>query len=199
MEEPSHLRSPTGRATGGWATGGWHPSGWELWRLPGRAVALVFAVEIAAVAYFVAHAAIPDPGVSAGDTLALAAFLTLLSVVHTELATGIERIRRRAAETSYFDLSSVWTFAAALLLPPVLAAAVIAAVYLHLWQRVWRPANVPLHRHLYTTATVMLGTAILAAILLLAFAAAFGLCALAIGSWALWWGGMPQFSDLGWL
>jgi hypothetical protein len=35
--------------------------------------------------------------------------------------------------------------------------------------------------------------------LLLAFAAAFGLCALAIGSWALWWGGVPQFSDLGWI
>jgi hypothetical protein len=35
--------------------------------------------------------------------------------------------------------------------------------------------------------------------LLSAFAAAFGLCALAIGSWAVWQGGMPQFSDLGWL
>jgi hypothetical protein len=35
--------------------------------------------------------------------------------------------------------------------------------------------------------------------LLLSFATAFGLCAVAIGSWALWWGGMPQFSDLGWL
>ena len=41
---------------------------WELWRLPGRAVALVFAVEIAAVAYVVTHVAIPDPRVSAGDT-----------------------------------------------------------------------------------------------------------------------------------
>jgi diguanylate cyclase (GGDEF)-like protein len=156
VEEPSHPRNPTGRATGSWATGGWDPGSWELWRLPSRAVALVLAVEIAAVAFVVAHVAMPDPGVSDGDTLALAAFLTLLSVVHTELATGIERIRRRAAETSYFDLSSVWTFAAALLLPPVLAVAVIAAVYLHLWKRVWRPANVPLHRHLYTTATVML-------------------------------------------
>ena len=76
--------------------------------------------------------------------------------MHTELATGIERTRRRAAETSYFDLSSVWTFAAALLLPPVLAAAVIVVVYLHLWQRVWRPNRVPLYRHVYTTATVVL-------------------------------------------
>ena len=29
-------------------------------------------------------------------------------------------------------------------------------VYAHLWHRVWRPAGVPLHRHLYTTATVVL-------------------------------------------
>ena len=76
--------------------------------------------------------------------------------MHTELATGVERVRRRDAETSYFDLSSVWTFAAAVLLPPVLAAAVIVAVYSHLWWRVWRPAQVPLHRHVYTTATVLL-------------------------------------------
>ena len=124
---------------------------WDLWGLPPRAVAVVLAVEAAAVAFVVAGGAVP----SSGD-VGLAAFLALLSVVHTELATGIERIRRRAAQTSYFDLSSVWTFAAALLLPPMLAAAVIAAVYLHLWHRVWRPAKVPLHRHIYTTATVVL-------------------------------------------
>jgi diguanylate cyclase (GGDEF)-like protein len=125
--------------------------GWDLWRLPARAVALVLGVEAAAVVVVITGISVPTAG-----AVGLAAFLTLLSVVHTELATGIERIRRRAAETSYFDLSSVWTFAAALLLPPVLATAVIAAVYLHLWQRVWRPAKVPLHRHVYTTATVVL-------------------------------------------
>ena len=32
------------------------------------------------------------------------------------------RIRRRDAETSYFDLSSVWTFAAVLVLPGAYAA-----------------------------------------------------------------------------
>jgi diguanylate cyclase (GGDEF)-like protein len=147
VEEPSHSHSPAGRPD---------PPGWDLWRLPAGAVALVLAVEAGAIASVITHLATPDGAAFPGEALALAAFLTLLSVVHTEVATGIERIRRRAAETSYFDLSSVWTFAAALLLPPPLAAAVIAAVYLHLWQRVWRPAKVPLHRHLYTTATVVL-------------------------------------------
>jgi diguanylate cyclase (GGDEF)-like protein len=144
MEQPSPPREAVS----------WEPSRWTLWRLPVTAIALVLAVEAAAVAFVVTHAAPPT-----SEALTLAAFLTLLSVVHTELATGIERVRRRAAETSYFDLSSVWTFAAALLLPPALAAAVVAAVYLHLWQRVWRPANVPMHRHVYTTATVVLAAA----------------------------------------
>ncbi|MFC4948316.1 sensor domain-containing diguanylate cyclase [Pseudonocardia sp. GCM10023141] len=126
--------------------------GWALWRLPVPAVAAVIAVEAAAIGVVVLAGRAPLSSAQIG----LAVFLTLLSIVHTELATGIERVRRRTAETSYFDLSSVWTFAAALLLPPALAAAVIVAVYAHLWQRVWRPAKVPLYRHVYTTATVVL-------------------------------------------
>ena len=31
------------------------------------------------------------------------------------------------------------------------------------------------------------------------FAGAFGVCALMIGIWAVWHGGVPQFSELGWL
>lgn len=127
------------------------PAGASLGRLPVGARLLVLGVEAAAVGVVLLTVAVPTRG-----DVTLALFLTLLSVVHTELATGIERIRRRAAKTSYFDLSSVWTFAAALLLPPMLASAVIVAVYVHLWRRVWRPANVPLYRHVYTTATVVL-------------------------------------------
>ncbi len=120
--------------------------------LPPRALAWVLGVELAAVTAVTATAAAPPAPAMVG----LAALLALLSVTHTELATGIERNRRRVAQTSYFDLSSVWTFAGALLLPPPLAAAVVLVVYAHLWRRVWRPSGVPLHRHLYTTATVVL-------------------------------------------
>ncbi|NMH96466.1 sensor domain-containing diguanylate cyclase [Pseudonocardia acidicola] len=91
-----------------------------------------------------------------GSQVVIAGWLVLFGLIHIEVATGIERVRRRVAGTSYFDLSSVWTFAAAVLLPPVLAAGVIAALYLHLWIRVWRPARVPLYRHVFTTATVVL-------------------------------------------
>jgi diguanylate cyclase (GGDEF)-like protein len=102
----------------------------------------------------VAGALSPEP--TTPRDLMLAGCLILLSVVHVEVATGIERVRRRVADTSYFDLSSVWTFAAAVMLPDALPAVVVAAVYLHLWLRVWKPSRVPLYRHLYTTATVLL-------------------------------------------
>jgi diguanylate cyclase (GGDEF)-like protein len=128
--------------------------GAALGRLPARAVVAVLSVETVAAMLVLGSISVPTTG-----ELTLAAFLTLLSLVHTELATGVERIRRRDAENTYFDLSSVWTFAAALLLPMMLAAGVIIVVYVHLWWRVWRPANVPVYRHLYTTATVVLAAA----------------------------------------
>ena len=139
-------------------------AGWALLRLPIRAVVGVLAVEAIAIGVVALTSSTPLTSNDGG----LAGFLVLLSVVHTELATGIERIRRRTAETSYFDLSSVWTFAAALLLPSVLAAAVIVVVYAHLWHRVWRPAKVPPYRHVYTTATVLLAAVVAHAVVTVA-------------------------------
>ena len=76
--------------------------------------------------------------------------------MHTEIASKVERMRRRVSDTSYYDLSSVWTFSAALLLPPPLAATVVVVIYLHLWVRVWRPAKAQLYRNVYTAAAVVL-------------------------------------------
>lgn len=153
---PPRRGAPSGtrlRPIQGWISA---PRGWALWTMPGRAVVAVLTVQATAIGVVGAGVVQAGGAVPALADVALAAFVAVLSIVHTELATGIERIRRRAAVTSYFDLSSVWTFAAALLLPPVLTAAVIVTTYAHLWQRVWRPAEVPLYRHLFTTATVVL-------------------------------------------
>jgi len=127
---------------------------WPVWQLPSRLILLVLAVE--ALAVVVMAVDVVDPSVITTRDLLLAGCLALVGVVHVEVATGIERVRRRVAETSYFDLSSVWTFAAAILLPDGLPTLVIAAIYLHLWWRVWKPTRIPVYRHLYTTATVVL-------------------------------------------
>ena len=127
---------------------------WEVWQGPGRSVLAILAVEsLAAILVAVEASTLrPQP-----RDLGLACALAALGIVHTEVAGTVERLRRRVSGTSYYDLSSVWTFAAALLLPPPLTAAVVVAVYLHLWVRVWRPAKSSLlYRNLYTTAGVVL-------------------------------------------
>ena len=126
---------------------------WEVWQGPTRVIAAILLVEGAAglVVGIQATMLHPQP-----RDLGLAGALALFGIVHTEVAGTVERMRRRVSGTSYYDLSSVWTFAAALLLPPPLTAAVVVAVYLHLWARVWRPAKSRLYRNVYTTAVVVL-------------------------------------------
>ncbi|MDN5916247.1 MAG: GGDEF domain-containing protein [Pseudonocardia sp.] len=82
--------------------------------------------------------------------------LVVAAAIHAELSIGAERVRRRIAETRYVDLSSVWTFAAALLLPPLLAGAAVVITYTHLYFRVFRPSKTPPHRQIFSTSTVVL-------------------------------------------
>ena len=78
-----------------------------------------------------------------------------LGMLHAEIVLRVERIRRRITDTPHVDFSSVWTFAGALLLPPVIAALVAVVVFTHLWARSWRP-QVPVFRHVFSTATIVL-------------------------------------------
>lgn len=119
---------------------------------------MTFLLLVEAVALLVVIASVVSVGTSAA-AVQVALLIALLGVVHTEVATGVERIRRRVTGSSYFDLSSVWTFAAAVLLPPALAAPVILVIYGHLWLRVWRPARLALHRLVFTIAAVVLAAA----------------------------------------
>jgi diguanylate cyclase (GGDEF)-like protein len=82
--------------------------------------------------------------------------LSGLGILHTEIAVGLERIRRQVADTPHGDLSSVWTFAGAILLPPALSTVVVLVVFTHQWFRVWRSINVLAYRHVFSTATVVL-------------------------------------------
>jgi diguanylate cyclase (GGDEF)-like protein len=131
----------------------WLPTRWALWGLRKRVVFVVLLVE--ATAFMVVAASALTTPLSA-PAMQLAALVALLSIVHTEIAAGIERLRRRSSPGAYFDLTSVWTFAAAILLPPALAGGVVAAVYIHLSLRVWGPARIPRYRGAFTGATVVL-------------------------------------------
>jgi diguanylate cyclase (GGDEF)-like protein len=131
----------------------WTIRRWPLWELPQRLAVSVLVVEAATVGLVVAATArMPLP-----HTLQLmhAALLAGLGLLHTEIAIGVERLRRRVMVGNHANLSSVWTFAGALVLPPVCAAAVAVVVHLHVWARTGRP-RVPLYRSVYSAATIVL-------------------------------------------
>jgi diguanylate cyclase (GGDEF)-like protein len=125
---------------------------WAIWSLPARVRIPVFLVE--ATALLLLLALIPRSVVQ-GPDVGTAVVLCVAGLLHTEIAVGVERIRRRVTEALHVDLTSVWTFAGALLLPPALAAAVAVLVSSHLWWRSWRP-RVPLYKQVFNTATVVL-------------------------------------------
>lgn len=78
-------------------------------------------------------------------------------VLHTEISLRLERIRRRVVrESANIDLSSVWLFAGAVLLPPSLACAVVISICVYVHVRVRRPAKATLYRGVFSTATYVL-------------------------------------------
>lgn len=133
---------------------------WDLCRVPLRVRILTILVDLLAVlaAFVVAREGIRDGlgGPGAGEHLLLAGTLSLLFVTHVELALRSGLLRRRSAELRFCDLCSVWTFVAALLLPPALAVTMAVPSLLHLYLRVRRPNGVPLHREVYSAAAVVL-------------------------------------------
>ena len=129
------------------------PRSWPLWQTPGRVLGAVLTVELAAV-LLVGRLLIFE-GPPDADAFRLAATIVGLGLGQAELVAGVERVRRRIGEALHVDLSSVWTFAAALLLPPVLAAGTAVVLQLHLWRRSWYP-RVPLYRQAFSIATIVL-------------------------------------------
>jgi diguanylate cyclase (GGDEF)-like protein len=84
-----------------------------------------------------------------------AAVLVAAGVAHAEIARGVERIRRRVTDGNTVDLTSVWTFSAALLVPPLVACLAAVTVHSYVWSRT-RHRRKPLYRHVFSTSTVVL-------------------------------------------
>ncbi len=131
----------------------WRPTRWVVWALPARVMTPVLVVELTALGLFALD--LTRNSFSRADLLA-AGMLGVLGVLHTEVAVGLERLRRQVADTPHGDLSSVWTFAGAVLLPPALTTGVVLVIFTHQWLRVWRSIGVPAYRHMFSTATVVL-------------------------------------------
>ena len=114
----------------------------------------ILLVELAAVALTAYLAAVS--GVDADDLMTLGVIIGL-GIGMGEATRHVERVRRRFTDTPHVNLTSVWTFSAALVLPPSLSPIVIAALYLHLFWRSWyRVRSVHPYRLVFTATTVIL-------------------------------------------
>ncbi len=136
---------------------------WAIWSIAPRVLVSVLTVEFTAVALVLGQ--VPTTTFGQRDIF-YAVLLGFFGVLHTEIAVQVERVRRRfTADTPHVDLSSVWTFAAAVFLPPVLASVVAVVVFTHLWWRSWRP-RVALYRHVFSTATIILANLAASAVMI---------------------------------
>ncbi|MEJ3652361.1 GGDEF domain-containing protein [Actinomycetes bacterium KLBMP 9759] len=129
---------------------------WAVWSLPRRVLFLILTVELVAIAAVAASATTASPMLFAeGDPLVLAV-LAGAGIISTEASLGVERARHRREDGPHIDLSSVWAFAAAALLPGLLACAVVVVISAHLYARSWRKVGVPPYRVVFSVATVLL-------------------------------------------
>lgn len=130
------------------------PSRWSLWSMPRHVTAYILGIDLAAISVTAVLLASHRPS---GRDLVMTAVIIALGMVNTEISRHIERMRRRFADTPHVNLTSVWTVAAALVLSPGLAAAVVVLLYLHLWVRSWyRLSGVHAYRLTFSAATIIL-------------------------------------------
>lgn len=129
------------------------PRHWALWRQGPRVVVYCLLTEAAAVTLTLR----PSPIAVDRRTLLILAVLLVLGVVQSETGRRVERIRRRVSGTPHINMTSVWTFAGVLLLPPPLLALLVTGLYGHLAVRSWyRLQRVPASRTVSNAAIILL-------------------------------------------
>jgi hypothetical protein len=126
---------------------------WAILEAPRVVLPLYLGVELAAVVLVGVF-----PGHAPADT-DWVRFLALLvvSCLQTELSLGTEKARRYLNDRPHINMTSVWMFGGAVVLPAAMAVALTVITYLHLWLRVWWPIQGrPAYRVVFSASTVVL-------------------------------------------
>jgi diguanylate cyclase (GGDEF)-like protein len=134
---------------------------WALLSLPRNALAFVLTVDLlagglTALALVRAHPTKTDA--------ARFALLAVLGIVVAGVVSRTERSHRAMARGPTVDPTSVWTFAAVLLLPAGYAALLVVLLYAHTMLRTRRDRSWYPHRVTFTGATIVLSVLTAAAI-----------------------------------
>ncbi|MBE7190361.1 diguanylate cyclase, partial [Jatrophihabitans endophyticus] len=130
------------------------PRTWQLWRNPARFVVLILGVDLVTAVWVAAE--ISRPAGDRRDWL-VALLLLAVAVVFEEGATHVARLKWRISSQLKRDMTSVWSVAAAVALPPVPGVTLVVVIYGHLWWRQQRPVGQVAYRALYTLASIVLG------------------------------------------
>ncbi|MEU5260453.1 GGDEF domain-containing protein [Amycolatopsis sp. NPDC021455] len=126
---------------------------WALWRQGPRVVAYCLASEVAAAVLALRTA---PPPVDRRTLLVLGALL-VLGTAQAEVGRQVERNQRRRSGPPHINMTSAWTFAGVLLLPPALLAILVGGLYLHLATRSWyHLPRVPASRTVSNAAIILL-------------------------------------------
>ncbi|MBA0125124.1 GGDEF domain-containing protein [Haloechinothrix sp. YIM 98757] len=158
------------------------PRRWDLWRRPKPMIAFLLTIETLALAGFVL--AIATSALPSGQELLRFAILAAGGTVHILLTSRQEARRRSRIDGVIIDLTAVWIFPAALLLPIPL---ILLLVLLLRTQR-WLIARRPPHNFVFSSISI----ATAAAVAHLAFAAIDRAELSADG--AFW--GLPEFGAI---
>ncbi|MTD58399.1 GGDEF domain-containing protein [Amycolatopsis pithecellobii] len=125
-----------------------------MWRRPKRFIAFLVAAELVAIAWFVnVFLDTPPPGLL--DLLRFA-ILTAGATVHIQMTRRQEERRRNRVRTVLIDLTAVWVFPAAIILPGSLTIALVLLIRVQHWFVARRPA----HNFVFSSITHMLAATV---------------------------------------
>lgn len=110
--------------------------------------------ELAALGWFV-HVFLDMPGVTQLDLLRFA-ILTLGATVHIQMTRRQEERRRNRVRTVLIDLTAVWVFPAAIILPAPLTIGLVLLIRIQHWFVARRPA----HNFVFSSVTHMLAATV---------------------------------------
>lgn len=134
-------------------TAAFRPAGWAIRDVPHVVLPLYLGVDVVAVVLVVAF---PGHAPTSADWPRFLALL-VVSCMQAELSLGTEKARRYLADRPHINMTSVWMFGGAVVLPAAMAVALTVITYLHLWFRVWWPIQGrPAYRVVFSAATVVL-------------------------------------------
>ncbi|MDQ2836305.1 MAG: GGDEF domain-containing protein [Actinomycetota bacterium] len=81
--------------------------------------------------------------------------LVLLGLIFEEISARIARLRARLAAHTHVDMTSVWTFSAAMVLPPALILPLCVIIIVDVWLRHGRQSGMRPYRQVFAASVVV--------------------------------------------